>query len=102
MYKKNKKEITIKINTSTSSLINVEPKKFSDSKIISKELLKGNALVIDINKMEKVDSIRMIDFITGVLFTTKGAYSKVAQKTYLIAPSQEILTKFSTQFRNKI
>ncbi len=100
MAKKEKKQISIIINTKSSSLINISPKKFSNSKPIAKELLKGNALIIDLSKMEKVDSIRLVDFITGVLFTTNGSFKKIAPKTYLIAPSKHILEKFLTQFEN--
>ncbi len=98
MFKKNDKKINIVIDTSSSSLINVVPTKFSDSKLISKEILKGNALVVDINEMQRIEAIRLIDFITGVLFTTNGGFEKIAHKTYLLAPSKEILKKFLTQF----
>lgn len=98
MAKKSKKQISITIDISSSQLINVKPKSFSDSKIVSKEILKGNAIVIDIQDMERVEAIRFIDFITGVLFTTKGGFKKIASKTYLLAPSKELLEKFLTQF----
>ncbi|NQX83428.1 MAG: cell division protein SepF [Mycoplasmataceae bacterium] len=98
MVKISRKKITIIINTSSSSLINVEPKKFFDSKLVAKEILKGNVLVVDINKMSKVEAIRFIDFITGVLFTTNGGFKKIANKTYLLAPSKKILKKFLPQF----
>ncbi len=100
MIKKNAKKITLVINTSKSSLINVSPRKFSDSKPVSKEILKGNALVIDIQDMPKVEAIRFIDFITGVLFTTGGKFKKIANKTYLLAPSEEVLNKFLPQFEH--
>lgn len=97
MFKFRKDTINIVIPTSTTSLINVSPNKFSDSSLIAKELLKGNALVVDINGMEKVEAIRFIDFITGVLFTTKGGFEKIADKVYLIAPSKRVLEKFKVE-----
>lgn len=98
MIKQTSKKITIVINTSSSSLINVMPKKFSDSKLIAKEILKGNALIVDIKEMENVEAVRFIDFITGVLFTTKGSFKKIADKTYLLAPSKDVLNKFISHF----
>ncbi len=100
MLKSNAKKITLVVNTSKSSLLNVSPRKFSDSKAVSKEILKGNALVIDIQDMPKVEAIRFIDFVTGVLFTTGGAFEKIANKTYLLAPSKDVLNKFLPQFEN--
>ena len=50
--------------------------------------------------MSKVESVRLIDFLTGVLFITKGGFKEIASKIYLIAPSKEILEKFLTQFKN--
>ncbi len=99
MIKVGKKNIKIVINTSESSLINVTPKKFSDSKLVSKELLKGNALVVNVEEMSSTEAVRFIDFITGVLFTTQGGFKKIGHKTYLLAPSKIILEKFVTQFR---
>ncbi len=100
MLKQNAKKITLVINTSKSSLLNVSPRKFEDAKAIVKEILKGNALVIDITDMSKVEAIRLIDFITGALFTTGGKFKKIATKTYLLAPSKEVLNKFITQFEH--
>jgi len=94
----NKNKITIVINTESSSLINVIPKTFNNSKLIAKELLRGNAVVVDLQEIKSVEAIRFIDFLTGVLFTTGGAFKKLSSKTYLLAPSQKILDKFLTQF----
>lgn len=99
MFKANKNTIKIIINTSQSSLINVSPTKFSDAKLISKEILKGNALVINVEKMPGVDAIRFMDFITGVLFTTHGGFKKLADKIYLVSPSKDLVDKFAEQFR---
>lgn len=101
MFKANKNSIKIVINTSQSSLINVSPTQFSDAKLISKEILKGNALVVDINKMSGVEAIRFIDFITGVLFTTQGGFKRLADKVYLLTPSKSLTEKFLTQFEQQ-
>ncbi len=100
MFKQSAKKITIVINTTKSSLINVSPTKFSDGKVIIKEILKGNALVLDITDMPKVEAIRLIDFITGALFTTGGKFKKIANKTFLLAPSPDVLNKFISQFEH--
>ncbi|MFV0494256.1 cell division protein SepF [Mycobacterium sp.] len=100
MLKQNPKKISLVINTSKSSLLNVTTSKFEDSKAIVKELMKGNALVIDINEMTNVTAIRMIDFITGSLFIIGGKFKKIANKTYLVAPSQTVLDKFLNQFED--
>lgn len=100
MFNFNLKKITIVIDISSSSLVSVKPKKFSDTKLVSKEILKGNVLVVDINDMEKIEAIRFIDFLTGVLFATNGSFKKVAEKTYLVAPSKELLEKFLPQFKD--
>ncbi len=98
MLKQTPKKITLVINTTKSSLLDVTPKKFEDAKKITKEIVKGNALVLDISEMSKVEAIRLVDFITGSLFITGGKFKKIANKTYLIAPSQDVLNKFLSQF----
>ncbi len=97
MLKQTPKKITLVINTTKSSLLRVTPKKFEDAKKITKEIVKGNALVLDISEMPKVEAIRFVDFITGALFTTGGKFKKITSKMYLIAPSQDVLDKFLPQ-----
>lgn len=98
MIKQGKKSVKIVINTAQSSLINVAPTKFSDAKLISKEILKGNALVVDVNGMKGVDAIRFMDFVTGVLFTTSGGFKKIGEKIYLLTPTKPLIEKFLAQF----
>ncbi len=97
MLKQSPKKISLVINLSKSSLINVSPTKFEDAKKITKEILKGNAVVLDIEEMSTVEAIRLVDFITGALFTTGGKFKKIANKTYLLAPSQGVLDKFKSE-----
>lgn len=101
MFQFNKNSIKIVINTSSSALINVKPTSFSDVRLISKEFLKGNVVVIDINSMKGVDAIRFMDFLSGVLFTTKGSFKNIGHKIYLLAPSKPLLEKFAVEFENK-
>ncbi len=98
MFKQNSKKISLVINTTKSSLINVTPTKYEDGKIIIKEILKGNALVVDVTEMPKAEALRFIDFVTGALFTIGGKFDKIATKTYLLAPSRDVLSKFNSQF----
>lgn len=97
MIKISRKDIKIIIDTRTTTLISVVPKTFKDGKTIARQLLKGNALVVDVSRMESTEAIRFIDFITGVLYTTNGKFKKVGEKTYLLAPSGEILNRYVSQ-----
>ncbi len=99
MFKQSSKKVSIVINTSKTSLINVSPKKYSDGKVIIKEILKGNALVMDVSEMDRAEVIRFIDFITGALFAIGGKFDKIATKTYILAPSKDVLDKFISQFK---
>ena len=80
-----------------SKLIKFAPNSFAEAKVIASELLKHNVVVIDVSELSKLEAIRTIDFLSGTLLATKGKYKKLASKTYLLAPKEELLNAFDDE-----
>ncbi len=106
--KKNKKNFCAKnsdncicIDVDASKLIRFNPIEFREVKIISKELILGNVVIVDLKDMTKEDTLRFIDTVTGILMVTKGKYKKLASKTYLLAPRPELLEKYADKTEPK-
>lgn len=100
MFNKNSKNdtISITIDEKKAKLVKMHPKKFQDIKAIANEILDGNAVVVELNEMSSSDAIRMVDFLTGVLFVVNGCYKKLSKRSYLLSPSKGILNKFIKEF----
>jgi cell division inhibitor SepF len=83
--------------TSPSQLIRFTPKTFRESKLIAAELKKDNVVIIDVSELPKLEAIRLIDFLSGILYITEGKYKKIVSKTYLLAPRENLLNKFDDE-----
>ena len=88
------KNNTLNISTSETKIIQIKPKSFIDGKNISKELLKGNIVWINISDVSNTEAIRIVDFLTGVLLVTKGTYKKASKKEYILFPTEKHLLKY--------
>ncbi len=84
--------------SSTAELIKLYPMSFYDSKVIGNELKKGNVVLVNFEESPNADTLRTIDFITGILYIQGGTFKKVGKKIYLLSPSKELLEKFSNNF----
>ena len=62
------------------------PESFSDVAEIADYLLDGCTVVLNMEAMDKAQSLRMLDFLNGVTYTTGGDIRPVAQNTYIITP----------------
>lgn len=83
----NKSEVNIKENIAeekqrvfnsdfASSFVNNDkeytPKTFEETEEIANQILRGNRVVVDTSNMKKEDIVRMLDFLSGMMFALKG------------------------------
>lgn len=57
-----------------------------DTAPIAKALMANNAVVVNLEKTEKLESRRILDFLSGVAFAQNGKLSTIATATYMITP----------------
>ena len=81
---------TIKANqtggASNIELKVVHPESFSEVSTVADYLIDGCTVVLNVELLDSRSTLRMLDFLNGVTYTTDGEIKKVAQTTYIITP----------------
>lgn len=87
-YKSKRDSRVISIHDSHKlKVILVKPERFcEDVKNIADELLKKNTIVLNLEKVIKSESRRMIDFLSGVAYANGGQIKNVSADTFVITP----------------
>ena len=64
----------------------VNPKDFSEVSTIADYLIDGCTVVLNVELLDPKATLRMLDFLNGVTYTTDGEIKKIAHTTYIITP----------------
>lgn len=78
---------SIKASDSNIELKVAHPESFEDVAGIADYLLDGCTVVLNMEAMDRASTLRMLDFLNGVTYTTGGDIKPVAQSTYIITPN---------------
>ncbi|ATZ18657.1 cell division protein SepF [Williamsoniiplasma somnilux] len=73
------KTITKDVNRRTTLF---QPNAFSVIKPMVDELIQHKIILVDLSKLSEVDRKRTIDFLTGVMYSLNGEFSKIENKVY--------------------
>ena len=65
----------------------VRPATFEDVSTIADHLIEGCTVVLNLELLDRATTVRMLDFLNGVTYTTDGEIKNVAQNTYIITPN---------------
>ena len=63
-----------------------EPSTFEEGVTIGNQLKSGHAVIVNLHKLQRDDAQRMIDFLTGVVYSLDGLIEKVAHQVILCTP----------------
>ena len=64
----------------------VRPASFEEVSEIADHLLEGRTVVLNLELLDNVQTIRMLDFLNGVTYSNDGEIKNVAKSTYIITP----------------
>jgi len=64
----------------------VHPESFSEVSDIADYLLDGCTVILNLELFDPASTLRMLDFLNGVTYSTGGDIKQVAQGTYIITP----------------
>lgn len=64
----------------------VKPASFAEVSDVADYLLQGCTVVLNLELLEPQSTIRMLDFLNGVTYSTDGDIKNVARNTYIITP----------------
>ncbi len=74
------------ISSSALQLKVVKPESFDDVTAIATHLLEGKTVVLNLENTNKESARRLIDFLSGVVFSIQGHFKNVAVNTFIITP----------------
>ena len=64
----------------------VHPASFEEVGEIADYLIDGCTVVLNLELLDPVQTVRMLDFLNGVTYSTDGEIKNVAKNTYIITP----------------
>lgn len=64
----------------------VRPAEFDEVSTIADYLLSGCTVVLNLELLDAPQTLRMLDFLNGVTYSTDGEIKNVAKSTYIITP----------------
>lgn len=76
----------VSISNASLQLKVVKPASFSEVTQIADHLLEGKTVVLNLEITQKEDARRLIDFLTGVVYSVQGKFKNVAANTFIITP----------------
>ena len=64
----------------------VRPVAFDEVSAVADYLLDGCTVVLNLELLDAAQTLRMLDFLNGVTYSTDGEIKNVAKSTYIITP----------------
>ena len=64
----------------------VKPASFAEVSDVADYLLEGCTVVLNLELLDPQSTVRMLDFLNGVTYSTDGDIKNVARNTYIITP----------------
>ncbi len=65
----------------------VRPADFGEVSDIADYLLSGCTVVLNLELLDQASTLRMLDFLNGVTYSTDGEIKNVSKSTYIITPN---------------
>lgn len=100
-----KKQPNKVVNIHTASqfkVVIVQPENFDDAQDICDHLKNKKPVVVNLEYVEKDTAQRIIDFLSGSVYTLDGNIQKVSNGIFLLAPNNvDIMGDFKDELRNK-
>ena len=102
---KNTKEEVNNMKTkqyTTSQVCLFEPRVFTDAQDIADELKRDQAILVNMHKMEYEGRRRVVDFLSGCVYSLDGDIQRVGQDIFLCTPSNVGVQWEITESENEV
>lgn len=73
--------------SSAVQVVLVKPTRFEDAPSIADHLNARKTVVLNLEAANRETSRRLIDFLSGTAYATRGSIKKIANSTYIITPA---------------
>lgn len=97
-----KKGKVVNIHTTTQlKVVVLQPTSYNDSQDIADHLKSKKPVVVNLERLEKPDARKMVDFLSGAVYALDGSMQKVANGILLLAPyNVGIMGDFSNELKS--
>lgn len=97
-----KKGKVVNIHTTTQlKVVILQPTSYNDSQDIADHLKSKKPVVVNLERLEKADARKMVDFLSGAVYALDGSMQKVANGILLLAPyNVGIMGDFSSELKS--
>ena len=94
----------VNIHTTTQlKVVVVQPTAFDDSREIADHLKTKKPIVVNIEKLNLETATRIIDFLTGAVYSLDGNIQKISNGIFLIVPyNMGIMGDFKDELKSKV
>lgn len=94
----------VNIHTTTQlKVVVVQPDTFEDSKEIADHLKTKKPIVVNLENIDRDVAKRIIDFLSGAVYSLDGNIQKISNGIFLIVPyNMGIMGDFKDELRNKV
>ena len=76
----------LSLPSGTAQVILLEPEKITDAQKICNELKNGKTVVVNVEKLNQADIIRLYDFASGATYALGGKMREISENVLVIAP----------------
>lgn len=76
-----------KIGETDAKLVLFEPRAFSEAQEIAEDILKNNAVIVALHRINSEQSRRIVDFLSGTVYAIDGNIQKLMTNMILCTPS---------------
>lgn len=89
-YPVNSSTVTTNISNATADVSArmklVEPTKISECVQVCDELKNGRIVVMNLDKLDQADKLRLCDFISGATYVLSGKIKEISDNVFVVAP----------------
>ena len=85
-FSKTSDAIKALIANKDSQLILFEPRAFAETQDIANHLKQKKAAVVNLHRLQKEQSKRVVDFLSGVIFAIEGDIQRIGPRIFLCTP----------------
>ncbi|WP_214111388.1 cell division protein SepF [Acrocarpospora catenulata] len=75
-----------------SRIVMVRPRKYDDALTVGRHFRDGHSVVMDVATMSTTEATRMVDFAAGLAYGCEGRIERIADKVFLLTPSNVEVT----------
>ncbi|MBR2476549.1 MAG: cell division protein SepF [Clostridia bacterium] len=97
-----KKGKVVNIHTTTQlKVVVIQPTSYNDAQDVADHLKNKKPVVVNLERLEKDDARKMVDFLSGAVYALDGSMQKVANGILLLAPyNVGIMGDFSSELKS--